>query len=234
VGPGGGKEFVIQVDRMDAFEGTIRVDVEGLPPGFHASSPIWVEPGQSQALATINALPDAPAPTPEQAKASRVYASASIDGRLIRKEVGTLGEIQLAGKPKVLVKLLPSHAGVERNSQGAHAAAEPLELVIAPGQTITAKVQVERNGFSERIPFGNFDAGRNLPHGVFVDNIGLNGLMIVEGQDERMFFITAAPWVPEQSRLFHLQAQVDGNQTSWPVRLHVRRPPALTAASNER
>jgi hypothetical protein len=100
---------------------------------------------------------------------------------------------------------------------------KPLELIVAPGQTITAKVRIERNEFKERVEFGGFDSGRNLPHGVYVDNIGLNGLMIVEGQIEREFFITAAKWVPEQSRLFHLQSKVDGNQTSWPVILHVRR-----------
>ena len=37
-----------------------------------------------------------------------------------------------------------------------------------------------------------------------------------------LFFITAAKWVPAQTRLFHLQAQVEGNQTSWPVLLKIR------------
>ena len=63
----------------------------------------------------------------------------------------------------------------------------------------------------------------NLPHGVIVDNIGLNGLLIVEGQSERQFFLTAAPWVPEQTRIFHLKANEDGGQTSWPVILKVQR-----------
>ncbi|MGE0758193.1 MAG: WD40 repeat domain-containing protein, partial [Pirellulaceae bacterium] len=236
VGAGGGREFSVQVERLDAFEGEIRVDVEGLPPGFSSSAPIVVQAGQTQALGTIFASSDAPQPTAEQRKNSRVFASAVVAGQMVRKEIGSMGEIQLIDKPKVLVRLYPDRqtpapdaaSGVAPGEgDSAPVLSRPLELTIAPGQTITARVKVERNGFAERIPFGNFDAGRNLPHGVFVDNIGLNGLMIVEGQDERVFFITAAKWVPEQSRMFHLQAQVDGNQASWPVLLHVRRSAAL-------
>lgn len=104
---------------------------------------------------------------------------------------------------------------------------EPLELAIEPGQTIQAKVKVTRNGFKGRIEFGKADAGRNLPHGLYVDNIGLNGLMIVEGQSERDFFITAAKWVPETSRQFHLKASTQGGKTSTPVIIHVRRAKSI-------
>ena len=45
VNKGSGKEFTLTVDRLDGFEGEIRVDIEGLPPGFHASSPIVIEQG---------------------------------------------------------------------------------------------------------------------------------------------------------------------------------------------
>ena len=58
-------------------------------------------------------------------------------------------------------------------------------------------------------------------------NARLNGLLIVEDQDERTFFITAAPMVPETSRTFHLRATVEGNQASLPVTLHVRRGGSL-------
>jgi hypothetical protein len=61
-----------------------------------------------------------------------------------------------------------------------------------------------------------------LPHGVYVDNIGLNGLMITRGKTEQEFFITADDWVPETTRAFHLRAEVEGNITSWPIVLHVR------------
>jgi len=137
-----------------------------------------------------------------------------------------LGEIKLAAKPKLLVKLLSSDTAAAEPTVD-----KPLELTVAPGETITARVRVERNGFKGRVSFGNADSGRNLPHGVYVDNIGLNGLLIVEGQDERTFFITAAAVVPETTRMFHLRATAEGNQTSWPVILHVRRKDALASQS---
>lgn len=78
-----------------------------------------------------------------------------------------------------------------------------------------------RNDFEGRIELGNEDSGRNLPHGVYVDNIGLNGLLIVEGQTEREFFITASPIAKPCVRQFHLRTTADGNQVSMPVTLRV-------------
>jgi hypothetical protein len=56
---------------------------------------------------------------------------------------------------------------------------------------------------------------------VYIDNLGLNGLLIVEGQDEREFFITAAPKAPPGRRLFHLRAAPDGGQASLPAVINV-------------
>ncbi|MEO8269579.1 MAG: hypothetical protein ABI557_07665, partial [Aureliella sp.] len=95
------------------------------------------------------------------------------------------------------------------------------ELTIEPGQTITARVVVERNGTESRIELGNESSGRNLPHGAFVDNIGLNGLLIPEGQTQREFFITAAPKVAPGRRQFHLRSATAGNPTSRPIWLNV-------------
>jgi hypothetical protein len=94
-------------------------------------------------------------------------------------------------------------------------------FTIHPGETITARVIATRHDFAPRISFGNEDSGRNLPYAVFVDNIGLNGLMIVEGQTEREFFITASPVARPGRRLFHLRASDDGGQCSLPAVLEV-------------
>ena len=67
-------------------------------------------------------------------------------------------------------------------------------------------MKLERNGYDGEVKFGTEFAGRNLPHGVYVDNIGLNGVTLLKGDTERTFFLTARKWVPEQSRLFHLRA----------------------------
>ena len=65
---------------------------------------------------------------------------------------------------------------------------------------------------------------------MYVDNIGLNGLTLLQGETERTFFITAAKWLSETTRPFHLRSEVEGNQTSWPVILHIRNRRDIAAA----
>ena len=222
INAGSGKEITIVAERVDDFEGEIQIEASGLPPGFHLSTPLVIEAGQNTAYATLTAKPDAAAPTAENAKLTKLTASAVVNGNKIVKEGTALGELKLAEKPKVLSKVFAAEhtAAPETASESGD---KPLELFIAPGETISALVKVERNGFDGEITFGSEFAGRNLPHGVYVDNIGLNGMTLLAGETEREFFITAAKWVPETTRLFHLRAEVEGNQTSWPVVLHVKK-----------
>ncbi len=74
------------------------------------------------------------------------------------------------------------------------------------------------------MPFGNEGAGRNLPFGVIVDNLGLNGLLVLENQQERVFFVTADRSTPEQVRPFHLTTTAEGGQSSRPIILRVQKP----------
>src|SRR4029079_239537 len=99
---------------------------------------------------------------------------------------------------------------------------------------IAATVKLERNGFDGEVKFGTEFAGRNLPHGVYVDNIGLNGVTLLRGETERTIFLTARKWVPEQSRLFHLRSAEEGNQTSMPVLLHVSKGSGKPSPTLER
>ncbi|MBL6766303.1 MAG: hypothetical protein ISQ14_15215, partial [Verrucomicrobiae bacterium] len=209
-----------EVERSDGFDGEIRVDVLDLPPGFTASTPIVVEAGHFMAWGVINAAADAVAPAAALAGSSRLVASALVGGREVRREIGGLGTIKLGKAPQVAVTILPDGESGKPMAAGGRL----MELTIAPGETISARVLAHRKDFKGRIALGKEDAGRNLPHGIYVDNIGLNGLLIVEEEIERQFFITAANWVPETTRLFHLVADADGKQASQPVVLHVRRP----------
>jgi hypothetical protein len=81
-------------------------------------------------------------------------------------------------------------------------------------------LRVAREGHDERITLEVL----GLPHGVIVDDIGLNGVLIPPGQTERTIFLRAEPWVPPQSRLCFAVAQVDGNQASPPLRIDVLAP----------
>jgi hypothetical protein len=149
-----------------------------------------------------------------------------VNGKTIKKTPMDFGEIKLATKPKLLIRVLPAS---DAPQHGLSETGKPVDIFIAPGQTIAAVVKLERNGFDGEVKFGTEFAGRNLPHGIYVDNIGLNGMMLLKGETERTFFLTARKWVPEQSRPFHLRAEEEGNQTSWPVILHVQKGPVPSA-----
>ena len=176
-----------------------------------------IEAGQQQAIGVLSASADAIAADDTVDKAVVVKATATVAGHEVVKEAGSLGDIQIAEKPKVTVAIAPGPDA----SAGMEPTGGPLEFSIRPGQTITARVRAQRHDFDGRIELGGADSGRNLPYGVFVDNIGLNGLLIVEGQDEREFFITAAPIAKPCRRLFHLRTTADGNQASVPAVINV-------------
>ncbi len=200
ISPGSGREISIGIVRSEGLDGPVRVDIAGLPPGFTATTPIIIEPGQSNALGAIYAAPDAVAPAKDAFKTVTVTATA---GAIIQ-QLGDLGDIQLGEKAKVTAEIIA-----------------PGGLTIHPGETITARVKVVRHNYKERVSFGTDDCGRNLPYGTFVDNIGLNGLMIVEGQTERDFVITAAPITQPGERPFFLKIAEDGGQVCPPVLIRV-------------
>ncbi|HVT30064.1 MAG TPA: c-type cytochrome domain-containing protein, partial [Lacipirellulaceae bacterium] len=234
INAGSGKEFSVVATRDDEFDGEIRVDVTGLPPGFHVTSPLTVEAGQTTAYGTLTANVDAPAPTSKNANGARVIASAVINGKLVTKKPIEFGEIKLAGRPQLLIRVLPASPAGDALRQRSATNQAPTELSVAPGETIAAVVQLERNGYDGDVQFGTEFAGRNLPHGVYVDNIGLNGMTLLKGETERTFYLTARKWVPEQTRLFHLRSEEAGNQTSWPVILHVRKGPVRSTPNANR
>jgi hypothetical protein len=88
------------------------------------------------------------------------------------------------------------------------------EIVMAPGTRISAMLRVEREaGFTGEL---RFDVN-NLPHGVIVDDIGLGGVLVREGESERRIFLTADDWVPETTRSIHAISRSEGNEASAPV-----------------
>lgn len=205
VAAGSGRRLSFSVVRADNFDGDIRIDVGNVPPGFQVSTPVSIQAGQSAARAVLTADPDAKPPTAEQLAKIEITASATIDGQERVKGVNSLGTISLAPKPNLIVRL------------------EPAEVTVVPGTTVTATLKVERNGFNELV---TFDVD-NLPHGVIVDNIGLNGVLIPAGQSERTIYLTCAKWEPDLDRKFHAVANNAGAQASAAITLKVRKPTAL-------
>jgi WD40 repeat protein len=203
VGAGSGTEIDVFLDRSDGFDDAVTLTVGSLPKGFHTPSPVTVEAGHNEAHLVVFADVDAKAP-PANAFPIKVTASATIDGKKVTKPAGEIAKITLAPRPKLLVRL------------------QPPELTIRPGETITAELSVERHGFNDRTTF-DFP---NLPHGVFIDNIGLSGILIRPNESKRQVFITARPWVQEQDRPFFALSK-EQKQASPPLTLRVRKNRAV-------
>jgi hypothetical protein len=222
VGVGSGQRLTFKLNRKDNFNGPVRIVVTGLPAGFSCPSPLVIEPGHLEARGVINASPKMVAPKkdgkqPDFSKV-RVTATAMIGDREVTKDVGNLGTVKLAARPKVIVHLNPDNPDVSPSAG---------ELVIAPGTTITAMLSIERHGFNGDL---KFDVD-NLPHGVIVDDIGLSGILVRAGETRRQIFLTASDWVPETTRTFHAVSQGQGKLTSGTLKLHVRRNGPLTTSS---
>ena len=220
ISPGSGKEYRVLAKREDGYDGPIEVRIEGLPEGLTAVSPVVIEAGQIDAVGLIMASADLPELPKDVEKSIKLTATARINDKDVSEDVVGFTEFKAGPKPKVLAKVVAHESGAK---PVAAPEGGPLEFEIQPGETIMLKLIVDRQGFDGVLPFGTADAGRNLPYGVYVDNIGLNGLLLLDGQTEREFFITASKVSAEQTRVFHIRTTADGGQASPPVILHVRR-----------
>jgi mono/diheme cytochrome c family protein len=227
VGPGSGQSFTLNAERLDGFDGEIRVDITGLPPGFSVSTPIVIEAGHSEAKGSVHAELDAPGPNETNAATTKVTATAVVNGKAVTRDVNNLGKLKLGDKPRLYVSLEPCRESATNHFEPAMAPTQPLELTIAPGQLIPAWLKLKRNGHEDLVTF----FAENLPHGVIVADIGLNGVLIPKGESERRIFFSADRWVAEQDRLFYMIEQQAGRQTSRPVLLKVRRATAKESAS---
>ncbi|HYF37117.1 MAG TPA: hypothetical protein VD994_17590, partial [Prosthecobacter sp.] len=227
--PGASMGFALKADRRDGFEGPIRIDIAGIPEGYFASSPLMVEAGHTLTSGSLHADPNAKADA-DWSKVT-VTATATVGGKEIVHEVNNFGKVTLGPEPKFIVVLEPDQNGKPVMRMLADEK-KPLELTITPGQTVKAWLRTVRLGNDALI---NLDI-HNLPHGVIVDDIGLNGVQIREKENERPFFFRAAKWVQDQDRLCHAavssaraDADSSGLQTSFPILLKVRKDVTVTA-----
>lgn len=209
---GSGREFQVRVDRYDGFDGPVTFELVDLPPGLVSNSPITVEDGQR--FATANLWADESAADWEGEQSVKVIARATVGGRHVEREAGRINKLTLGDRPQAIASVHPVEREVPEN--------ESWTLQVRRGETATARILVRRKeGFNNEIRFGSADAGRNATHGVYVDNIGLSGLLVRAGENEREFFLTADPIARPGKRSFHLQAEIDGKVTTYPMMVEV-------------
>ena len=210
IAPGSGGEFSVSVERIDDFDGKVDLKFEGLPKDVFVSQPFTIEAGQASALGTLF-IPSDAMDIPDVFSFS-IVGVANVSERQVERTI----------EKELSVKISKTQSIQARFSKSSDENSDDIEeLVIRPGQTISTFVVVNRGKEKGDIAFGKEDCGRNLPHGVFVSNIGLSGLVVKPGENTREVFITAAPWVQNQTRPFFLKSTIKGTPTTKPILLRV-------------
>ncbi len=210
-----GQAFTVNANRIDGHDEPIVVEITGVPAGFKVTSPLVIESGHTQASGSLVAL--------AEAKADADWSGAKFGAS--GKPAQPFPKPTLAAQPPVWVALEPVAPGdtLQKLSpptpMSEQDPARPYEITIAPGEIIPAWIKIKRNGAKEAI---RFDV-ENLPHGVIVDNLGLNGITLLPEQNEGEIHLKAEPWVQEMDRLVYAKTRGFGEQTSLPVLLKVRK-----------
>ena len=215
---GAGRELEVSVDRVDGYDGEVIFELDSLPAGVHSNFPVRIQPSASFAIGNIWA--DIDSASWEGEIQPSVTARAMIGSKMVEQQAGTAGKLTLIDRPKAIIEIHPDKT-IDAAITGPPAS-EPWTVQIRRGETISLVVKIDRGpDFTTQVPLGKELAGRNMPHGVYVDNIGLNGLLVRDGESERQFFVTADPIAELGKRDFFLTGEIEGGVTTRSVPLEV-------------
>jgi hypothetical protein len=208
--PRGGTTLVpVNVTRVDGFDGPIEIKAEQLPPGITAT-PDVIDRGELGGMLALTSDLAAPAFAPPT---WRVVARALADARSAPSVCPATQEIDPGGPSGGWITVTPQ--------PNLKVIARPGRVEIHPGQQVSMTLAVERGpAFRGRVPIDV----KNLPQGVRVLNIGLNGVLITEAQTERTVFILAEPWAQPMTRPFYAVGKAESAGTedsSQPIELVV-------------
>jgi hypothetical protein len=215
----------VTADRRDGFDGPIDVELHDLPPGLTAAAG-RIPAGADTTVLIVAADEEASFDNRKAALRSMfrntfelpgvialaLTGRATIDGRAVVHDAeiaDPISVIALAPGPDLVI------------TTGAR------QIDVAAGGEVTLAVTVERrNGFTGRVPISVL----NLPHGVRVNDIGLNGVMITEQETTRTMHIVAEPWVQAQTQPLVITGRVEVNSplrnesAALPVQLVIKPP----------
>lgn len=212
--PRGGRVPVeVTANRLLGYNGPIDLKLKGLPAGVTVSD-TTIPAGQWSATLIFQAADSGPDSSPiSPAAPFEIEGRARIDGREVTRVADSWEPLRVATvvpPPDVVVS------------------AEPATISLEPGKTTTVTLHVVRkNGFTGRVPC----YVRNLPPGVSVDNVGLNGVLVTEDQTSRTFTLRAEDWAWPLEQPIYVVAEVESNSptahASAPLALTVRGKPQM-------
>jgi hypothetical protein len=171
--------------RNDGFDGDITVKLLDLPAGFTASEGV-IRSGQASTVLTISAAGDTRTSFP-----LRIQAAATINGKAVISELKTderIAVVSVAPPPELLVWT------------------DAEQVVLEPGGKAIVSIKIKRErGFAGRVPFDI----RNLPHGVIVTDVGLNGVMVTEEETTQRFTLAAESWVQPMAQPIFVVGRIE-------------------------
>jgi len=172
---GGAIPVNVTIDRSEGFNGPVDIEWRDLPPGFSAS-PTRIGPDHVTGVMQLAAAAGAHPPTPESLARVQLVARARIGGEwLERSATPSFGGHHLA-------VTIPQEVSIRL---------EPASARIAPGEQVRFTASIARvAGFKSRVPV----EALNLPFGLRVLDVGLNGVLINEEETSRSFVVVCDPW----------------------------------------
>jgi hypothetical protein len=189
--PQGGSTFVtVTANRVRGYQGPIDISVEGLKDGISAS-PATIPAGQDTTVLVLSA--DSKASFDAAPVAFKIVGHAKLDG---------VDQTRVANPdaPLTVASVIPPPDAV--------LSAGPEQIKLAPGQDVKVTLRVDRReGFSGRVPC----FVRNLPPGVRVVNIGLNGVLVSETQSSRTITLHADDWAKPITQPIYVVGVVESN-----------------------
>jgi hypothetical protein len=197
--PRGGSTLVtVSVAAIRNFQGAIQVSVKGLPPGVSAA-PATIPPGQDSTLVVLTASADAPLDA--HPAAIEFIGSGEADGHTLVRTANA--QASMEPPPLQLASITPAPDVVVTT--------DAKQVALEPGKEATVTLHIDRhNGFKGRVPC----FVQNLPPGVRVVNVGLNGVLVTEAQSSRSFTLRAEDWAQPINQPIYVVALVESNSST--------------------
>jgi hypothetical protein len=194
---GGTTAVTVSVDAIRGLNGPIEIDVKGLPHGVSASK-ARILPGQASTVVVLTAAPDADGEA--HSVPIQFVGRVNVDGNEFTR---TANREENADEPLQLVSITPP--------PDVTVTTETKEVALEPGKEVTVTLNIARhNEFTGRVPCSI----ENLPPGVRVVNVGLNGVLVTEAQTSRTFTLRAEDWAKPIDQPIYVVAEVESNSST--------------------
>jgi hypothetical protein len=209
---GGSTTVKVSLDDVRGFDGPIDIEVKGLPPGVTASS-ATIPPGQISTLVVLSAAADiSPGIRPSKIQ---IIGHAEAGGQELTRVANRENS---EDEPLQLASVTPAPDVVVTT--------DAKEVSLEPGKDATITLHIERrNGFKGRVPC----LIQNLPPGVRVVNVGLNGVLVTDAQTSRTFTLRAEDWAKPIQQAIYVVGMVESNSPT----MHPSAPVTLNVISAE-